>query len=121
MHTISFDLERRLIKVKLEGLCSLAELEAFSSELRSAILSFPDGGRSMGTLYDFTGASIQTQEVVLAMRQLAEHPLMVHRRVAMHTAGVLARRQAERICEHRSNMRVFDDQEEAVAWLLAPS
>ena len=117
LHTIINNEELRFIEVKLEGLCSLEEFQAFTAELRSSIARFPVGARPPATLYDFTGATIQTQEVVLAMKALAEHPAMTHRRVAMYTDGILARQQAKRICENRSNMFVFANRAEALEWL----
>ncbi|MBB4152291.1 hypothetical protein GGQ80_000167 [Sphingomonas jinjuensis] len=117
MHTIIVNIERRFIEVKLEGLCSMAEFQTFVLELRNEIARFPRGDRPPATLYDFTGATIQTQEVVLAMKALAEHPSMTHRRVAMYTEGVLARQQAKRICENRDNMFVFSSRRDALEWL----
>jgi hypothetical protein len=94
------------------------EFKEFVSELRSAISKFPRGPNPPASLYDFTHATIQSQEVVAAMKALAENPLMVHRRVAMYTEGMLAKRQAERICENRSNMFVFQSRSAALEWLL---
>ena len=116
-HVISLHVEQRIIEVKLMGLCSMAEFETFVVELRAAIANFPKGPKPPATLYDFTQATIQTQEVVAAMKALAENPVMIHRRVAMYTEGVLAKRQAERICENRSNMFVFKSRAEALEWL----
>ena len=117
MHTITTNVALRFIEVKLDGLCSMAEFQAFTAELRGEIARFPIGARPPATLYDFTGATIQTQEVVLAMKALAEHPSMTHRRVAMYTDGVLARQQAKRICENRDNMFVFPTRVEAIEWI----
>lgn len=111
--------ELRCIEVRVEGLCSLAEFNCFVGELRRAIAMFPGTGRPPSTLYDFTDATIQTQEVVAAMKALAENPAMTHRRVAMYTEGVLARRQAQRICENRLNMFVFESRAAAVKWLAS--
>lgn len=119
MHSITTNVPLRFIEVKLVGLCSLAEFEAFTVELRGEIARFP-GASPPATLYDFTGAIIQTQEVVLAMKALAEHPSMTHRRVAMYTEGVLARQQAKRICENRNNMFVFPTRKEAIDWIARP-
>ncbi len=120
MHTITTNVALRFIEVKLEGLCSMAEFQAFTVELRGEIARFPHGPKPPATLYDFTGATIQTQEVVLAMKALAEHPSMIHRRVAMYTEGLLARQQAKRICEHRDNMFVFQTRKDAIDWIALP-
>jgi hypothetical protein len=117
MYTITTNVALRFIEVKVEGLCSIAEFQSFVVELRSQIARFPVGLKPPATLYDFTEATIQTQEVVCAMKALAEHPSMVHRRVAMYSEGVLARQQAKRICENRSNMFVFGSRSDALDWL----
>ncbi len=109
--------QARIIEVQLTGLCSMDEFRVFIDELRAAIVSFPPGDQPPATLYDFTGATIQTQEVVAAMKALAENPAMVHRRVALYTEGALARRQALRISENRENIRVFRSCSEAIEWL----
>ena len=67
MHTITFNEGLRFIEVKVEGLCSIDEFQAFTVELRNAIARFPAGPTPPATLYDFTAATIQTQEVVQAM------------------------------------------------------
>ncbi len=117
MHQLINHEQARIIEVKLTGLCSMDEFRVFTDKLRAAIVSFPPGDQPPATLYDFTGAAIQTQEVVAAMKALAENPAMVHRRVALYTEGVLARRQAVRISENRSNMCVFKSRAEALDWL----
>lgn len=117
LHTITTNEQLRFIEVKLDVLCSMEEFQSFVAELRRTITLFPAGARSPATLYNFTDATIQTQEVIAAMKALAEHPSMTHRRVAMYTEGVLARQQAKRICENRSNMFVFSSRSDAIGWL----
>ena len=119
MYTIAFDEKLRFIEVRLEGLCSMEEFQSFKIELHDAIARFQAGATKPTTLYDFTGAAIQTQEVVQAMKALAEDPAMTNRRVAMYTEGVLARQQAKRICQSRPNMIVFPSRAEAIDWLAS--
>ena len=119
MHSITPNTALRFIEVRLVGLWSMEEFQSFVVELRTAIAEFPKGDRPPGTLYNFTDAVIQTQEVVRAMKALAENPSMTHRRVAMYTEGVLARQQAKRICENRDNMFVFSSRAEAIDWLIS--
>lgn len=119
MYNIILNEQLHFIEVKVVGLFSIEEFQSFVIDLRTAIVKFSLRDGPPGTLYDFTDAVIQTQEVVSAMKALAEHPLMTHRRVAMYTEGVLARQQAKRICENRDNMFVFSGRAEAVEWLTA--
>lgn len=120
LHITTIDRDLGIIEARVEGLCTLEEFQAFVGELRSAIMSFGIQGRSTATLYDFTKAAIQTQDVVAAMKALAEHPAMSHRRVAMYTEGVLARRQAQLVSQNRTNMRVFSTRRDALEWLASP-
>jgi hypothetical protein len=117
MHAITTDIDRRIIEVTLEGMCSMQEFVEFVGELRATITQFPIGPKPPATLYNFTEALIQTQEVVNAMKALAENPAMVHRTVAMYTEGALARRQAQRIAENRTNMRIFTNRQAALDWI----
>ena len=119
MHTITNHVETRIIEVRLAGMCSMPEFTQFVGELRAAIATFPTGPSAPATLYNFTDAAIQTQEVVAAMKQLAENPAMIHRRVALYTEGALAKRQAQRISENRTNMKVFSSRTDALSWIAS--
>ncbi|KQS01876.1 hypothetical protein ASG11_13705 [Sphingomonas sp. Leaf357] len=118
MHTIEHNLKLGFIEVTVEGLWTEADFDRFVADLRAAILTFPDTGRPPMTLYNYTGAQIQTQSMIARMQALAAHPAMIDRRVALYTEGCLARRQAKRVAGNRDNMRVFDSREEAIAFLL---
>lgn len=119
MHIVTINRDLGVIEVRVEGLCTLDDFQAFVAQLRSAIMSFGIQARSTSTLYDFSKAAIQTQDVVAAMTALAEHPAMLHRRVAMYTEGVLARRQAQLVSQNRTNMRVFSTRKDALEWLAS--
>lgn len=117
MHSIVNNVKLGFIEVTVEGLWSERHFEQFAADLRAAIIAFPDIGCPPMTLYNYTGASIQTQSIVARMQALAHHPAMIDRRVAMYTEGCLARQQAKRVAGNRTNMRVFDSRECALAFL----
>ena len=117
MHSIVNNVKLGFIEVTVEGLWSEHHFEQFAADLRAAIIAFPDIGCPPMTLYNYTGASIQTQSIVARMHALAHHPAMIDRRVAMYTEGCLARQQAKRVAGNRANMRVFDSRECALAFL----
>ncbi len=117
MHSIVNNVKLGFIEVTVEGLWNEQEFEQFANDLRAAIIAFPDIGCAPMTLYNYTGASIQTQSIVARMHALAHHPAMIDRRVAMYTEGCLARQQAKRVAGNRANMRVFDSRECALAFL----
>ena len=117
MHSIVNNVKLGFIEVTVEGLWTEHHFEQFAADLRAAIIAFPDIGCPPMTLYNYTGASIQTQSIVARMQALAHHPSMIDRRVAMYTEGCLARQQAKRVAGNRANMQVFDSRECALAFL----
>ena len=117
MHSIVNNVKLGFIEVTVEGLWTDEGFEQFAADLRAAIIAFPDIGCPPMTLYNYTGASIQTQSIVARMQALAHHPSMIDRRVAMYTEGCLARQQAKRVAGNRANMQVFDSRECALAFL----
>lgn len=117
MHNIEKNVALGFIEVTVEGLWEEEHFDGFVEELRAAITSFPAAGKPPMTLYNYTRAWIQPQNVVAKMRALAQHPAMIERKVALYTDGVLARQQARRVAEGRENMRVFDCRADALAFL----
>lgn len=118
MHHIKNNLTLNCIEITVSGFWSPAHLEEFTVDLKRAIAAFPATGRPPASLYDFTDAAIQPQEVVAKMQAMASSPAFAGRKVALYTEGRLARLQAKRVSDAGTNMRVFDTRAEAVAWLL---
>ncbi len=76
-------------------------------------------GRPPVGLCDYTGAMIQSQEVINALTRLMETPVVRSRRVAMYTSYVMPKMQAERATRNRPEFRFFTDKDEAREWLFA--
>ena len=117
MYDIKTDTRLNIVEITLEGLCSMDEFTAFVGDLCTTLGRYPPGSKPPASLYNFTNALIQTQEVVAAMIALAENPAMKQRTVALYTDGALARRQAQRIADRRTNMRVFNNRQSALDWI----
>jgi hypothetical protein len=118
MHTIVNNVELGFLEITVVGFWEPDELDAFAADLRRAIQAFPDIGRPPGSLYNFTRAAIQSQQVVRKMREMAASPAFAGRRVALYTDGGLARLQARRVAMASDTMRVFESRAEAVAWMV---
>lgn len=118
MFSVKVDLERGVFEMVITGFWSLANVEAFGREIARAAARIAATGRKPVSLCDYTGAAVQTQEVIEAFRALMAKPLVRSRRVAMYTANVMPRMQAERATASRGEFRFFTDRDEAERWLL---
>ena len=119
MHTINTDLATGIIEIEVEGFWDRDHVADFARDLNVAARAIAATGRRHTSLYDYSRAAIQTQQVVAALQQLAEHAEHKSRRVALYTGGQLARLQAKRIAAVRDDIAVFDDRGAALAWLMA--
>jgi hypothetical protein len=75
-----------------------------------------DGGE-YSILIETEGSVVQTQEVVGLFEAMITHPATNARRIATVRHGVLGRMQSRRLAALRSNSAVFENCEEAEAWL----
>ena len=117
MHSFTSDPARGVIEITVAGFWTLEEFGEFTRALQHHIRMWPGSTPPM-SLYNYTDAAIQSQDVVAAMQHLAS-TVDPHRRVALYTEGRLARMQARRVAMAGSQMRVFDSREEAIEWLTS--
>ncbi|RVT93552.1 hypothetical protein [Sphingomonas crocodyli] len=106
---------RNRLHVTLRGFASLADVEKFAEDLERARKRLPANGGAHQLLYDVSPAQIQSQDVVLALRQLV---LQSPRKsaFALVNASALAGRQLRRIFDG-IELKIFDDLGAANAWL----
>ena len=119
MFSISIEPARSLVRVGLWGFMTIDEVAEFSRQEQRATAEL--GGRP-GThllLIDTSGAVIQSQEVVAALRELVTTVPRKARRVAVVRGNSLTRMQAERILCIRDETAIFSTLDEAEAWLFA--
>lgn len=119
MFNVTVDLERGYFETEIHGFWSLDTLTEFGLAVAEAATRVRATGRTPVSLCDYTGAAIQSQEVIAAFTQMMENPVVRSRRVAMYTGGVLAKMQAVRATRDRPEFRFFTDKDEARAWLFA--
>ena len=119
MHRITNRIAEGFIEITVSGFWEADHIVEFAADLRAAIRAFPATGSPPASLYNFTDAAIQPQDVVGAMQGLAAAPDLAGRKVALYTEGAFARLQAKRVAAVRDNMRIFGSRAEAIAWLKA--
>jgi hypothetical protein len=120
MHTITTDRLTGVIEVTVSGFWTVSHVQSYREDLVRELREMARLGVDTKTLYNYTDAAIQSQEVVAAMKTLAADPDLANRRTAMYTEGMLARMQVGRVSALRPDMKVFTDRGSAMAWLLAP-
>lgn len=115
MHRITKNVAGGFVEITVRGFWQAEDIPAFAEDLRQALREFP----CSKSLYNFTDAAIQPQDVVAAMQAMAQSPAFAGRRVALYTEGAFARMQAKRVASVGYNMQVFGSRVEALAWLAA--
>lgn len=120
MYRINTDLPNAIIEVKVEGFWSPDEVQAFANDLRAQVDRVALTGRRQALLYDYTDVTIQSQDVIAMLQDLARSNAFKSRRVALYSAGRMAVLQARRVAAAASErFAVFDDRRAALAWLAA--
>ena len=119
MFGVTVDMERGLFETRIEGFWTLADVAAFGAAIAEASGRIAAIGRAPVSLCDYTGAALQSQEVINALQAIMENPVHRSRRVAMYTSGAMARMQAVRATASREEFRFFTDRAEAERWLMA--
>lgn len=119
MFDVTVDLDRGCFQSTIHGFWSLDTVDAFHRAVTDAGMRIQATGRAPISLCDYTGAMIQSQEVINALTTMMENPLVRCRRVAMYTSGVMPKMQAARATRTRPEIRFFTDLNDARAWLFA--
>lgn len=115
MHRITKNVAGGFLEITVWGFWQAEEIPGFADDLRQALREFP----CSKSLYNFTDAAIQPQDVVAAMQGMARSSDFTGRKVALYTEGAFARMQAKRVAAVGYNMQVFGSRADAIAWLAA--
>ncbi|WP_157084808.1 hypothetical protein [Sphingomonas pituitosa] len=114
------DRPRRLVTVTLAGVPSPEDIGWVAEEVRAAILTLgPEAGRHR-TLYDARGVHVLPQATAdFVLKNFADAgKIDAAPRRAFVASTMLTRLQIRRIVELRPGAVLFDDVEQARAWLL---
>ena len=116
--TFSVDRATSLVRIKMAGLFTRADVAAFVEARRRAHSTLGCGPNRHLTLNDVRQMKIQTQEIVAEFRLMLSDPAFRSRRLAFVAAPTLARGQLLRALQDR-DARCFETIEAAEAWLFA--
>lgn len=117
-YTFEVDPARSLIRIRMAGLFTLADVSAFLRDRRNAHARLRCAPNQHLTLNDLRGMKIQLQEVVGAFGDMLAAPEYRSRRLAFVASPTLARSQLMRALSGR-DARCFEDIAKAEAWLFA--
>lgn len=120
-YTIETDPGRRLVRVTMRGFWDEATAIAYDEAIRRAgAETMAEAGCARGELLALVDArelAPQSQEVLGRFKSRLLAPERQPKRNATLVSSALLKRQAERIAS--PNQRIFEDEGEAMAWLLA--
>lgn len=117
MFEITTESSKRLVRLKLSGMLSEADVVELYRQEHAAILAM---GCRLGEhllLIDSTDNLLQTQSVIEAFKQQMAKPSRA-KRIAVVTGQSLSRMQARRLLTEQPG-RTFETMAEAEAWLLS--
>lgn len=120
---IEVDPARKLVIVTASGFFTPEATHAATMEMRAALRTLGAAVGQHVTLYDMRGVSASSNETVELLRMAFANPVykpLRARKVAFVATSRLLRRQIDRVREARPDMRIYDDYDAALAWLLEP-
>lgn len=117
-YAFDVDVERSLIRIRMSGFFSDADISAFLATRADAHAQLRCGANQHLTINDIRGMKIQSQEVVEMFRQMLAAPQYKSKRLAFIVSRTLARTQLVRAIDSR-DARCFENAWEAEAWLFA--
>jgi hypothetical protein len=119
MITVEAEPLRKLVRARMSGLLTIAEVQAFGEAEQAAARAMGLGSGEFLLLVDTAGDTVQTQEVMLAFRDLMTNSPLKAGRIAVVRAGALTGMQSRRFSDIRSSYEVFSNVRDAEAWLFA--
>lgn len=117
MIEVSFDRERKLVRVVMSGSHTVEDVARFSHDRDEAVRAMGLNSREF-VLLVVTSNVVQRQEVVAALQHMTGNSRLKAKRIATVRAGALHTMQIRRILSARSETAIFETVEEAEAWLF---
>ncbi len=117
--SIAFDRPTQVMRVHLVGFWTDVDEVAYEAALRGALTMLPAEGCRPGDqlmLVDITQHTVQSASALEFFAKITNDKIISGRRSALVITSALVRMQAKRVAPHYA---MFDDQEAALAWLLA--
>jgi len=116
VYKIEFDEQAAIVTARLSGSWDVAEVERYRDDLNDTVTRLKSGHPRLSMLADGRELSLTTQEVAAAFNALSGSKYMeLIDRIAILVSKMLNKLQAERM--DGSKIRVFMDEDAAIAWL----
>jgi len=115
---IDIDAERRMLRVRIGGFFTVADVEAYADANRRATLLLGGLPSTQRVLCEIVGIEIQSGPAAEAFSRFLNNPKMRDRKAAFVLKSSLARIQLRRVLGDRK-APCFETAEEAEAWLMA--
>ena len=106
-----------LIRVKMGGFYSEADVAAFTAELTAKMQALRCAPNQHSMFCDVSEMNIQSQEIVGMFSKVVGHPKFRSKLLAFVTGSTLARLQAQRLTS-REGVEFFSDVDDAETWLF---
>ncbi len=121
-YSITVDMERHLVRLKLSGFWDLETYERYTCELDDMTTKAANADRSaqnLRVLVDLRDHGLQSREVATAIHEnLKKAAYSAQRHAVLISASFLHKTQAQRVSAPMK-AQFFCDEEEAVMWLLS--
>ena len=118
--TIDIDRRRGLLKVRMWGFYSEADVARYHAGVVAASDSLPIAPAAQLMLNDISDMNIQSQKIVAAFQRVMGDARYAGRRVGFVAISSLARAQLSRVIGSRT-AQIFASEAEAEAWLFDPA
>lgn len=119
--SVTVDVATGCFETAMQGFWTLDTLADFARAVEVAVARIRAAGREPVSLCDYSGAMVQSQEVVAGFIAMMANPAVRSRRVAVYTEGALTKFQAARANRDHPEFRYFTDRGAALSWLLEPN
>ena len=120
MHEVRYDAAAALLRIRMAGFWTLADVRRFAADLRAIVVPMPESHRGFDMLTDSTDFPVQSREVTDGLAQIIEVTDQMEKpgRRAIVVGSVMSKLQAERVLAG-PHVRVFLAETEPQAWLAA--
>lgn len=115
--TVTSQTHRKLLRVKLSGFFTRAEVIAFAAAAQAAVAEMGCESGDWYHLCDASDLKLQSQEVVDAITGFINNPARRSRKLAIVTGKASIRMQIRRVLD-RPDAAMFETIEEAERWLF---
>jgi SpoIIAA-like len=107
--------ESNYLEIKLSGFFSEKDMIAFVKALETARLELDPDISKRRSFYDVSEFRVQSQDIVTHFGALVNDRKNLSSRIAVYVGDAAVKMQASRLI--LDNARIFEDEEEARAWL----